>query len=76
LNYRLGGGSFASQLTQQLREGKGYTYGISSSFSGSRNKGPFTIASGVRSNVTFESVNLIKDILMQYGKISTIPIWK
>jgi zinc protease len=47
---------------------KGYTYGISSSFSGSRNKGPFTIASGVRSNVTFESVNLIKDILMQYGK--------
>nr|WP_309758650.1 pitrilysin family protein [Flavobacterium sp.] len=68
LNYRLGGGSFASQLTQQLREGKGYTYGISSSFSGSRNKGPFTIASGVRSNVTFESVNLIKDILMQYGK--------
>jgi chemotaxis methyl-accepting protein methylase len=38
------------------------------------NKGPFTIASGVRSNVTFESVNLIKDILMQYGKISTIPI--
>ena len=68
LNYRLGGGSFASQLTQELREGKGYTYGISSSFSGSINKGPFTIASGVRSNVTFESVNLIKDILMQYGK--------
>ena len=68
LNYRLGGGSFASQLTQQLREGKGYTYGISSSFSGSRNKGPFTIASGVRSNVTFESVNLIKEILLQYGK--------
>ncbi|MFV8333767.1 M16 family metallopeptidase [Flavobacterium sp. GSP14] len=68
LNYRLGGGSFASQLTQQLREGKGYTYGISSSFSGSRNKGPFTIASGVRSNVTFESVNLIKNILIQYGK--------
>lgn len=68
LNYRLGGGSFASQLTQQLREGKGYTYGISSSFSGSRNKGPFTIASGVRSNVTFESVNLIKEILLQYEK--------
>ena len=68
LNYRLGGGGFASQLTQELREGKGYTYGISSSFSGSRNKGPFTIASGVRSNVTFESVNLIKDILLQYEK--------
>jgi zinc protease len=32
MNYRLGG-SFASQLTQQLREG--YTYGIGSSFDGS-----------------------------------------
>ena len=68
MNYRLGGGSFASQLTQQLREGKGYTYGISSSFTGSTNKGPFLISSGVRSNITFESVNLIKEILQQYGK--------
>ncbi|MDD2673749.1 MAG: pitrilysin family protein [Flavobacterium sp.] len=68
MNYRLGGGSFASQLTQELREGKGYTYGINSSFDGSVNKGPFTVASGVRSNVTFESVSLIKEILSQYGK--------
>jgi zinc protease len=28
-NYMLGGGGFASRLTQQLREGKGYTDGIS-----------------------------------------------
>ncbi|MFT5253106.1 MAG: zinc protease [Flavobacteriales bacterium] len=68
MNYRLGGGSFASQLTQQLREGKGYTYGIGSSFDGSTLKGPFTIYSGVRSNVTYESVSLIKEILEQYGK--------
>jgi len=68
LNYRLGGGSFASQLTQQLREGKGYTYGIRSRFSGSAIKGPFTIASGVRSNVTYESASLVKQILENYGK--------
>ena len=67
MNYRLGGGSFASQLTQQLREGKGYTYGIGSSFTGSTIKGPFAIYSGVRSNVTYESVSLIKSILEQYG---------
>jgi zinc protease len=67
MNYRLGGG-FASQLTQQLREGKGYTYGIGSSFDGSTLKGPFAIYSGVRSNVTYESVSLIKEILEQYGK--------
>ncbi len=68
MNYRLGGGGFASQLTQQLRETKGYTYGIGSSFSGSDIAGPFTIASGVRSNVTYESVALIIDILKNYGK--------
>ena len=68
MNYRLGGGGFASQLTQELREGKGYTYGIGSSFSGTTYKGPFTIGSGVRSNITFESVSLIKEILENYGK--------
>lgn len=68
MNYRLGGGGFASQLTQQLREGKGYTYGINSSFSGSNIKGPFTIGSGVRSNITYEAVSLIKEILANYGK--------
>lgn len=68
MNYRLGGGSFASQLTQQLREGKGYTYGIRSGFSGSTIKGPFTISSGVRTNVTYESASLVKEILENYGK--------
>ncbi|HEX6191455.1 MAG TPA: pitrilysin family protein [Chitinophagaceae bacterium] len=68
MNYILGGGGFASQLTQQLREGKGYTYGINSSFSGTHTPGPFTIASGVRSNVTYESTQLIKDILENYSK--------
>ncbi len=68
MNYRLGGGGFASQLTQQLREGKGYTYGIGSNFGGSTIPGPFTIRSGVRSNVTYESAALIKDILSNYGK--------
>lgn len=67
MNYILGGGGFASQLTQQLREGKGYTYGIRSRFSGSKDAGPFTISSGVRSNVTLESTQLIKQILEDYG---------
>ena len=67
-NYILGGGGFASQLTQQLREGKGYTYGIGSGFSGTRTPGTFTISSGVRSNVTLESTQLVKSILQDYGK--------
>ena len=70
-NYILGGGGFASRLTQQLREGKGYTYGIGSSFSGTDIPGPFIIGSGVRSNVTYESAVLVKDILANYGSTFT-----
>lgn len=68
MNYRLGGGGFASELTQQLREGKGYTYGIRSRFGGSTLPGAFSISSGVRSNVTYESSDLVRDILKNYGK--------
>ncbi len=70
-NYILGGGGFASRLTQELREGKGYTYGINSGFSGSENTGIFAIGSGVRSNVTLESLQLIKDILEAYPRTFT-----
>jgi zinc protease len=68
MNYILGGGGFASQLTQQLREGKGYTYGINSNFSGTKSPGTFIISSGVRSNVTLESLQLVKQILQDYPK--------
>jgi zinc protease len=66
MNYRLGGGGFASQLTQELREGKGYTYGIRSGFNAGKNKGPFLISSGVRSNITYDAVKLIKEIVENY----------
>ena len=67
MNFRLGGGGFASDLTQVLREGMGYTYGIGSGFSGTEFPGPFTISSGVRSNVTLESLELIQDIVERHG---------
>jgi len=71
MNYKLGGGGFASRLTQELREGKGYTYGIRSGFSGSDMPGPFTISSGVRTNVTYESAALVKEILDSYPESFT-----
>ncbi len=71
MNYILGGGGFASRLTQELREGKGYTYGIRSSFSGTDYPGPFSIGSGVRTNVTYESAQLVKDILKEYPSTFT-----
>ena len=71
MNYRLGGGGFASRLTQELREGKGYTYGIGSSFSGTEQVGVFTIGSGVRSNVTLEAAALVRDIMTDYAATFT-----
>ena len=67
MNFRLGGGGFASDLTQLLREQKGYTYGIGSSFFGTDLPGPFRIASSVRSNVTLESLQLIKSTMERHG---------
>ena len=67
MNYRLGGGGFASDLTQVLREGKGYTYGVGSRFQGGHYPGPFSISSSVRSNVTLESLEIVRDMLESYG---------
>ena len=50
------GGSFSSRLNANLRETKGYTYGISSNFRWSPIPGPFVISSSVRTNVTDSSL--------------------
>ena len=67
MNFRLGGGGFASDLTQVLREQRGYTYGIGSGFSGTDVPGPFQISTSVRSNVTYEAIDLVKGIVEQHG---------
>jgi zinc protease len=67
MNFRLGGGGFASDLTQILREQRGYTYGVGSGFSGGTFPGPFAIRSSVRSNVTYEALQIIKDLVERHG---------
>lgn len=67
MNFRLGGGGFASELTQVLREGKGYTYGAGSRFQGGHYPGAFSVSTSVRSNVTLESLEIIRDMLASYG---------
>ena len=66
MNFWLGG-SFSATLSNRLREERGYTYGIRSAFQGSEMSGPFTISSGVRSNVTLEALSLIREIVEQHG---------
>jgi zinc protease len=66
MNFRLGG-SFTSELNQTLREERGYTYGAGSGFAGTSFPGPFRITTSVRSNVTYEAVDLIDQIVSAYG---------
>ena len=51
------GGLFTSRINQNLREEKGYTYGVYSGFRYDRTPGPFVIAGSVRANVTGASVS-------------------
>lgn len=71
MNYRLGGGGFASRLTQQLREGAGYTYGVNSGFQARETVGDYGLRSSVRSNVTLEAATLARDIMRDYGATFT-----
>ena len=66
INFPLGG-IYTSELMTELRVNKGYTYGVRSSFNGSADRGAFGVRSSVRSNVTLESLIIIRDIVNNYG---------
>jgi len=66
VNFLLGD-IYTSQLMTELRVNKGYTYGIGSRFSGAKDRGNFTIGSSVRSNVSLESLEMIRDIVANFG---------
>ena len=53
------GGLFSSRINLNLREDKGYSYGVFSAFRYDRTPGPFTIAGSVRTDVTGASISEI-----------------
>jgi len=67
INFPLGG-IYTSKLNTTLRVEKGYTYGIRSGFNASEDRGTFNVRSSVRTNVTKESIDLIRQIVGDYGK--------
>mgnify|MGYP001208171722 FL=1 len=66
VNNRLGGGMEA-RLMRTLRLEKGYTYGAGSFFRENTYQTPFYAYSQVRSNVTFESLEIFRDIINDYA---------
>lgn len=66
MNYPLGG-AFNSRININLREDKGYTYGARGSFIGQQDRGQYRASSGVRSDVTTESVQeFFKEITLYH----------
>ncbi|HEY3296334.1 MAG TPA: pitrilysin family protein [bacterium] len=57
------GGTFGSRLNTNLREQKGYTYGVHSQFAARRGTGPFLASAMVKTDVTDKSVTeFIKEL--------------
>ena len=70
LNRILGGGP-ASRLFRNIREEKGYTYGISSGFSATRYFNHFASQTSVRTEVTADA---LREILKEFADIRTRPV--
>ncbi len=62
------GGAFNSRLNLNLREEKGYTYGIRSNFSGGKYAGTFQISSSVKRPATALS---LAEIIKEFNKYQT-----
>lgn len=67
-NYILGGGGFESRLMKELRDNRGLTYGVSSSFSPSLEKGTFSIGLKTKKATTEEALALSQKVLTDYLK--------
>ena len=65
-NTLLGGGS-SGRLTQLLRIEKGYTYGAGSVVQELKDRSPFVVTTSVRANATGPSLQLIRQLVADYG---------
>ena len=57
-NHILGGGGFSSRLTEEVREKRGLTYGVSSGFSPALHAGAFTISLQTRPDQAQQAIDL------------------
>ena len=69
-NYILGG-SFNSRLNQDLREQKGYTYGVRSTVSTAKYPGTWTMGGSVRNAVTTPAVT---GFYSEFAKMQSAPV--
>ena len=65
-NELLAGGGFGSLLMRELREQRGLTYGVSSSFQPMREAGPFQISFSTRADQAEQALALTRDLLARF----------
>lgn len=65
-NYILGGGGFVSRLTHEVREKRGLTYGVSSSFSPALHAGSFTVGLQTRPDQTVQAVKIARQVVSDF----------
>jgi len=67
-NYIVGGGDFSSRLTNEVREKRGLTYGISTSFGDYRGAGYVIGQVATKRESMNESLAVIRDVLRKYAE--------
>ncbi|WP_421954396.1 M16 family metallopeptidase [Polaromonas sp.] len=65
-NYILGGGGFVSRLTNEVREKRGLTYGVSSGFSPGLHAGAFTIGLQTRPDQVGQALEVTRKVLRDF----------
>ncbi|MDZ5603997.1 pitrilysin family protein [Pseudomonas sp. RP23018S] len=67
-NQIFGGGAFGTRLMTEVREKRGLTYGVYSSFTPMQVRGPFTIDLQTRAELSEGTLKLVQDLLTDYLK--------
>jgi zinc protease len=65
------GGLFTSRINLNLREDKGYTYGAGSAFAARRERGPFFVSAGVRTDATAPAIT---EMFNEVRKMKDTPV--
>jgi len=65
-NHILGGGGFTSRLTHEVRETRGLTYGVYSSFAPGLNAGAFVVGLQTRPDQAAQALQITREVLERY----------
>jgi len=67
-NYILGGGGFVSQLTTEVREKRGLSYSVYSTFNPGLHAGAFTVSLQTRPDQAAQAVAVTREVLVNFVK--------